>query len=149
VILAGAKMLNYINIIGYGAWYPQKRKSKLSFEFRPLKNIPFGSLIDGRLEKYGIRVGNGGSRALLTGPDGCTLIATREGASTGPELSGNQTIVCECCGYNNIVEMPLSADLKTPFRCSECCHRQSVCQTDLSACAEFPDFSVKAGEGDT
>ena len=54
----------------------------MSFEFRPLKNIAFDSLTDGRLEKHGVRVGNGASRALLSGPDGSTLIANREGAST-------------------------------------------------------------------
>jgi len=66
----------------------------------------------------------------------------------GEELRGNQTIACESCGHNNIVEMLLSADLKTLIRCSECCHPQSVCQKYLTAAAEFPDFPVKSAEKD-
>ena len=58
------------------------------------------------------------------------------------ELTGTRTIVCESCGHNNIVEMPLSVNSQTVIRCSECCHPQSLCQKDVEAAAEFPDFSL-------
>jgi hypothetical protein len=54
----------------------------LSYEFRPLKDIKFDLLIDGRLEKYGVQADNGPSTVVLTGTDGSTVIASRESAST-------------------------------------------------------------------
>jgi hypothetical protein len=54
------------------------------------------------------------------------------------ETDENLTIVCELCGHNNIVERPLSQELRTMIRCSDCCHLQLVCQKDLLASAEFP-----------
>jgi hypothetical protein len=54
----------------------------LPFEIRPVKDINFDFLVDGRLEKYDIQVNSGQSTAVLTVANGGTLIANRVGLST-------------------------------------------------------------------
>jgi hypothetical protein len=55
----------------------------------------------------------------------------------------SHTMACECCGHANVLEVPVSADVKTLIRCSECCHPQSVWQTGF---VDFAGSDACSGE---